>query len=221
MRIVAIACVLLVSAAPAARAQITGMIADKTAACTTRMAAINAGMTVPATMPDLKHFGAGIAADRKTSGPDRIREAEVVGGKVTVTDVDNATVGPIIEAHAFVFTLKHDWAVENSKGDLVVTRVQPCATASEFPTVAMGPFTMLNFGDEQFIKSIGIGWMFGFRVKQTETSLNIGLAYTIQQDVKALATGFKDGEPLPTGEESIRYRSDDGSGFAIVLSFAW
>lgn len=221
MRSITIACVLLLSAAPPALGQITPAAENKTAACDNKISGFSSGMSVPASTPDLKHFAPGFAADRKTAGPDHIREAEVVNGKVVVTDVDNATVGPILEAHAFVFTLKNDWAFENEKGDLVVTRNQPCATATEFPTVATGPFAMLRFGDEQFIRSIGVGWMVGFRVKQTERILNLGVAYTIQQDVRALATGFKDGEPLPAGEESIRYRSDDGTGFAIVVSFGW
>lgn len=220
MRAIAIAGVLLLTAAQAALGQKLRLTQDTTTPCD-KISAFSSGMSVPASTPDLKHFAPGFAADRKTSGPDRIREAEVINGKVVVTDVDNATVGPILEAHAFVFTLDHDWAFENSKGDLVVTHAQPCATATEFPTVAMGPFAMVRFGEEQFIKSIGVGWMVGFRVRQTERILNLGLAYTIQQDVRALATGFKDGEPLPAGEEAIRYRSDDGNGYAIVVSFAW
>lgn len=221
MRATTVACLLLLSAAPPALGQITAAAENTTAPCDAKIIAFSSGTSVPASTPDLKHFAPGFAADMKTSGPDRIREAEVVGGKVVVTDVDNATVGPILEAHAFVFTLKNHWAVENDKGDLVVTRKQPCATATEFPTVATGPFAMLRFGDEQFVKSIGVGWMVGFRVKQTERILNLGVAYTIQQDVRVLATGFKDGEPLPAGEEAIRYRSDDGNGFAVVVSFAW
>lgn len=221
MRAIAITSVLLVCSAPAALAQVTGAVLNKTAACDNQIGAYSSGIPVPAAVPDLKHFGVGFAADRKTSGPDRVAEAEVVGGKVTVTDLDNAAVGPILEAHVFAFTLKHDWALRNEKGALVVTDVQPCAGATKFPTVAHGPFAMLNFGEEQFVKSIGVGWMVGFRVKQTERILNLGLAYTIQQDVRALATGFKDGEPLPAGEESIRFRSDDGAGLAIVISFGW
>ena len=220
MRAAGIVCVLLLSLASPALGQRTEATRNTTQSCD-RTAAYRSGFTVPAAEPDLKHFGVGFAADRRASGPDRIREAEVVDGRVVVTDVDNATVGPILEAHAFVFTLKKDWAIKNEKGDLVVTRVQPCAGATEFPTVAMGPFTMLNFGEEQFVKSIGVGWMLGFRVKQTERVINLGVAYTIQQSVRALATGFKDGEPLPAGEEVIRYRSDDGTGLAIVVSFGW
>lgn len=179
------------------------------------------GTPTSATKLPLSHFGVGIGADSKSGGPDRISDAAVVNGKITTLDDDNVIMGPILEAHALVFTIRNDWAVRDDVGRLFVTQNQPCKSASEFPTIATGPFTMLRLGDKEVIRSFGIGWMVGFRLKQSENSLNIGVAYTLQQDVKAYASGFEEGNALPTGEQAIRYRTTDGEGVAFVVSFGW
>jgi hypothetical protein len=179
------------------------------------------GTPAAATKLPLSYFGVGIGADAKGGGSDRIADAAVVGGNITTLDDDNVTMGPVLEAHAFVFTLTHDWAVRDDEGNLFVTKEKPCDAPDEFPTIATGPFTMLRLGDNEIIKSLGVGWMVGFRLRQSDNSLNVGIAYTFQQDVKTYAAGFEEGKPLPTGEKEIRYRNKDGRGLAVVISFGW
>lgn len=179
------------------------------------------GTPTSATKLPLSHFGVGIGADGKSSGADRISDAAVVNGKITTLDDDNVIMGPVLEAHALVFTIRHDWAVRDDSGRVFVTQNKPCKAASEFPTIATGPFTMLRLGDSEVIRSFGVGWMVGFRLKQSENSLNLGVAYTLQQDIKTYASGFEEGNPLPTGEQAIRYRKTDGEGLAVVVSFGW
>ncbi len=164
------------------------------------------GTPASATKLPLSYFGVGIGADRKRGGPDRITEAAIVGGKITTLDDENTIAGPILEAHALAITIKRDWAVKTDDGQLFVTKEKPCKAPSEFPTVATGPFAMLRLGDKEIIKSFGVGWMIGFRLRQSESSLNVGVAYTFQQDVKTYAKGFEEGIHYLT----VRRRSDSG-----------
>jgi len=80
---------------------------------------------------------------------------------------------------------------------------------------------MTRVGDNEIVKSFGVGWMFGFRVHQTDSSLNIGMAYTIENNVKRLASGFQEGDALPAGETTIRYRTGRGNSIALVASFGF
>ena len=200
---------------------------DSTDDCATTLASLpNGGTPTNATKLPLSYFGVGIGSDAKRGGPDRIADAAVVGGKITTLDDDNVVMGPVLEAHALALTIKHDWAVRDANGRFVIMRridddQQPCKAASEFPTIAAGPFTMLRLGDSEIIKSFGLGLMVGFRLKESESSLNVGVAYTRQQDVKTYASGFEEGNSLPTGETDIRYRNTDGDGIAVVVSFGW
>jgi hypothetical protein len=205
-----------------ASAQKTIVPEDTTSNCDQILAALQAAATpAAATKLPLSFFGVGIGGETKQEGPDRIADAAVVNKLVTITDDDNTTTGPVLEAHAYIWNIAHDYAVRDGKGRVYVTDKQPCKTADVFPTIATGPFTMLRVGDNEIIKSFGLGWMVGFRLRESESSLNIGVAYTYQQDVKTFAKGFEEGKELPAGEATIRYRNRDGRGLAFVVSFGF
>jgi len=168
----------------------------------------------------LSYFGVGIGAI-SGRGRERVSEAAIVNGKVIVTASANLSLGPVLEAHALIFQVSNLWGVRDTKGHLYVTSERPCRAAAEFPTIAHGPFTMLRVGDNDVVKSLGVGWMMGFRLKQSDASLNIGLAYTLENNVKTLAKGFEDGQALPAGETAIRFRTGSGSAGALIISFGW
>jgi hypothetical protein len=178
-----------------------------------------AGDEAPVSDTPLSRFGAGIGAV-SSLGDDRIETAELVDDKIVVTADDDVSLGAIMEVHALRFVLDSLWAVRDDDGRLYVTRDKPCEAATEFPTIAHGPFAALSLGDEEVIKGVGIGWMIGFRIRETDSSLNIGLAYMLQDDAKTLADGFNEGDPLPGGDE-IKYRTGRGSALALVISFGF
>ena len=179
------------------------------------------GTPAPATNLPLSHFGVGIGAEIKNGGPDRVSDATIVNGKVTVVADQSTTAGAILETHALAFPVISKFAVASSDGRIFVNDVQPCAAAGTFPIVAMGPFAALRVGENQIVQSFGAGWMFGFRMKESDQSLNVGLAYMFQPQVKTLASGFADGQAPPTGETTVRFRTRSGRAIALVLSFGW
>ncbi len=180
----------------------------------------DSGTPATATQLPLSFFGAGIGAISST-GDDRVESAEVVNNQIVVTEDDDLSLGPIMEAHALVFTLNHLWALHDDKGRVYVTREKPCQAAALFPTVAHGPFVALQLDSDQLVSALGVGWMVGFRMKQSDSSLNVGLAYTLQSDVKTLADGFNEGQALPAGQTAIQYHTGRGSALALVVSFGF
>jgi hypothetical protein len=180
----------------------------------------DSGTPAPAAKLPLSNFGVGIGGVVNI-GDDRIADAAVVNGKIVILSDENLTLGPVLEAHALSFTIDNVWAVKDSKGQTYVTNTKPCDAAGEFPTIAHGPFVVTRVGDNEIVKSLGVGWMFGFRIRQTDTSLNVGLAYTLETNVKRLADGFEEGNALPTGESAIRFRTGRGTAVALVVSFGF
>lgn len=177
------------------------------------------GTPAPATKLPLSMFGVGIGGV-SSLGDDRIESAELVDDRIVVTADDDVSLGAIMEAHALIFTREHLWAVHDEKGRLYVTSEKPCEAAGKFPTIAHGPFAALQVSGDDIIGGLGVGWMMGFRMKQSDSSLNIGLAYMLQDDVKTLANGFREGQTLKDGQE-IQYRTGRGSAIALVISFGF
>jgi hypothetical protein len=195
---------------------------DVTTDCAQKMALFDAtGTPAAATELPLTHFGIGIGAETRTGSGERVTDAAIVNGKVTVLASQNTSAGPILEAHALAFPIFSKWAVKSSTGKLIVTEEQPCSGASRFPIVALGPFGALRVGDSQIIQSFGAGLMCGFRMKESDMSLNLGVAYMLQPQVKTLASGYQDGQAPPAGETAVRYKTESGHAIAFVLSFGW
>lgn len=180
----------------------------------------DSGTPATATESPLSFFGAGIGAI-SSLGDDRVEAAEVVNNVIVVTQDDDATLGPIMEAHALVFGVRNLWALRDRKGRLYVTSSKPCEGAEVFPTVAHGPFVAMQLDSDQLISALGVGWMVGFRMKQSNSSLNVGLAYTLENEAKTLADGFEEGKPLPSGQTAIQFHTGRGSALALVVSFGF
>ncbi|MBF0539276.1 MAG: hypothetical protein HQL03_13590 [Nitrospirae bacterium] len=90
----------------------------------------------------------------------------------------------------------------------------------------VGPSVALVLGDSNgsgnVINSLFIGPMFAFRPDITSSSsFNIAVGATISPSVQVLGGGISDGQPLPAGETSIRYKKESKGGFGVLLSFAW
>jgi len=223
--------VTFLSLAVAARGQVNNLstlttrhlaVSSQPATCGEVRAALeDDGTPAPASKLPLSYFGVGIGGVSNT-GATRVSDTAIVNGKIVVTSDDNLTLGPVLEAHALVFTMRNLWATHDAKGRLyVLDDKPPCEAAGVFPTIAHGPFVVTRVGDNEIVKSLGVGWMVGFRIKQTDASLNVGLAYTLESNVKRLAKGFEEGQPLPTGETAVRFRTGRGTALALVVSFGF
>lgn len=60
----------------------------------------------------------------------------------------------------------------------------------------------------------------GFRLQQTNNSLNIGIGYAYELNVKNLAKGFEEGTEH-ADNTVIRYRTTHGSAVIVVVSFGF
>lgn len=88
-------------------------------------------------------------------------------------------------------------------------------------TVADGPFVAIELtdGEGEELKAYGFGWMWSFQFdSESKRSVNIGVGYYVNKEVRSLASGFVDGEPVPTGYTDIQYREDDERGWMVMLS---
>jgi hypothetical protein len=215
-------CCVLVFLAVRVSAQVNSFAEAPQGDCSAALGILEQGGTkAAATELPLSHFGIGIGAETKVSGPDRVTEAAVVNGRIVVLGDQNTIAGVVLETHALSFPIVRRWAVQRKSGGFYVTDRRPCEGAAAFPVVAVGPFAALRVGDSQIVQSFGAGLMFGFRIKETDQSLNLGVAYMLQPQVKTLATGFADGQPLPAGETAVRFRIRSSRALALVLSFGW
>lgn len=193
-----------------------------TSDCARVKAALEAeGEESDATKLPLSYFGIGIGAINNIGEDDWVSDAQLVNKKVTIIEDQNLVAGPVLEAHALIFTRKHLWALPADDGRYFVTDSKPpCQAAVEFPLIAHGPFVMLRVGDTEIVKSVGAGWMMGFRMQQKNTSLNVGVAYSFELNAKTLAKGFAEGTEHADGT-TILYRTTRGSALALVISFGF
>lgn len=126
------------------------------------------------------------------------RTAQVINGVVRVDDSPTVTASILLESHYF-FTGDH-------------------------PKWGHGPFVALRSGGEtnQVIDSIGVGYMVGFRYKETSpTSWNIGAGLSVTPNAKTLGDGVSRNEPLPLGETEVRFKNRSLLGFMVLASFSW
>jgi hypothetical protein len=166
-------------------------------------------------------FAAGLGAVFMRGGRE-VENAAVDDGGILRADFKSKTrLGGIMEAH-YLFTN----AVGNPEKNLQKVRnavaAQSVTGISDFsPGIMVGA----ELGDNA-IRSLGVGLIGSWRRFQVDTdgkltqkvAFNLGALWLVEQDVKMLADGFRDGSPLPTGQTEVRYKKESRSGIAIVFS---
>lgn len=171
-------------------------------------------------------FGAGYGAVMDAGGSSRVQEAKLIAGIVRVEDDDDVQFGPMLEMHKFSLALSsqllakvgNNWVlVEELPGGCVPTGTE----LRKVPLVGAGPVVALRLGTEEFVQSFGLGLMLGFRKAESDKSLNLGVAYAWDFNVKTLGDGIEAGAPLPAGETEIRYRTTHQSGVLLMFSLGW
>ena len=171
-------------------------------------------------------FGGGYGAVVNLDDEPRIAEAEVVNGFVRVQEDDNVQFGPVMEMHKFNWALRtqtlakvgDNWVlVDELPGGCVPTG----AVLKKVPLIGAGPFVTLRLGGEEVVQSFGLGLIFGFRKAESDRSLNFGVAYVTDPNVKLLGDGIEANKALPTGETQIRYKTTNQYGLMVMFSVGW
>lgn len=146
-----------------------------------------------------KNFGAGIMANFDAHyGGKRVKKASVIGGVVRVDESSQAQVGFMLEAHKFI----------SSPPD------------SNSRTVH-GPFIGIILQDQARVDTAVIGYMWGFRQLKSTQTLNIGAGISVSPSAQVLGDGIVEGQPLPNGETSVRFKNTTKFGFSVITSFGF
>jgi hypothetical protein len=137
---------------------------------------------------------------------DAIEDAAVVDGVVRVTKDRRAEPRVLLEFHRFFFTSDADGKEPGQNGKAIES--------------GHGPFVAVAAKDNDVLAGVAAGWMFGWKDTQKSDDSNaftVGLGVILDSDVTDLADGFKEGQPLPAGETSVRF--EEKSRAAAVLIF--
>ncbi len=87
------------------------------------------------------------------------------------------------------------------------------------PTKGCGFFAAVSATDEEIVKGIGAGWMWGWRAPNEKANdFSIGLGVMVDSDVKDLADGFNEGQALPGDETEIRYETESRVSGIIMFT---
>ena len=140
-------------------------------------------------------FGLGLGYSFGVDG-DRVESAEVINGVVRVTSDNTDQARVLAEAHWF-FTPFHS------------------------DNIGVGPFASINTGgSSDAISSFGLGLMVGFRDANNSSrkSWNLGVGYIADSNVQVLGDGIEANQPLPAGEESVRFKKESKGAIVIMFS---
>lgn len=131
----------------------------------------------------------GIGFGFSYSESDAIDKASIVNGIVRAESNKKQQPRVVLEFHRFV-----PWFCNKKKTG---------------KTYGCGPFVAVASKSDDILGGVGMGWMWGFKSKPSDSlGFSIGIGAILDSDVKDLAGGFKDGQPAPEGEETIRFEEE-------------
>jgi hypothetical protein len=118
------------------------------------------------------------------SSGDLITEAAVVDGVVRATKDESERAIAILEGHNYLKACQGDGAKRGC-----------------------GPYLGVIADSNDVLAGVSLGFMFGWKSEQDPSSqgFSIGLGALLQNDIKDLADGFSENEPLPPGESDVRF----------------
>lgn len=145
------------------------------------------------------NLGAGLMAGFDIGGKTRVKKASIVNGVVRIEEESTVNIGVIAEVHRL---FSHDSNDGNQWG--------------------WGPFVGLVLsGENNIVNAAALGVMVGFRPKNEQKSLNIGVGALVSPSVQVLGDGISKNAPLPAGETEIRYKNETKYGVAVAVSFGF
>jgi hypothetical protein len=121
------------------------------------------------------------------SDDEAIDDAEIVDGVVRVKSNKKDQPRVVLEFHKYL------WCNDQAKNG----------------TRGCGPFVAVAATQDDILSGVGMGFMYGFKAKPSDPEgFSIGIGAILDADIKDLADGFKENQPVPTGETAIRYKSE-------------
>ena len=150
-------------------------------------------------------FGIGLTLTLNYSGRNRVKEAEVVNGKVRVTEDKDTIPRLMLETHYFFVPKKTSFLGILDPG-----------------MWGWGPFVAMQSGTDEIVEAIGGGFMVGFRRKKgSPQSFNLGLGAVVDPSVRVLGDGLSKNDPLPEGETQVRYKHTNQWGVLLITSYSF
>lgn len=151
------------------------------------------------------NFGVALTLTLDTGSHDRVESAEVVNGIVRVTEEKNDIPRIMLETHYYFLPereLPFFGVLQNMWG--------------------WGPFVGFQNGANEVIESIGAGLMIGVRrAEEKSDCFNIGIGAVVDPSVKILGDGINENQPLPDGEDKVRYKETSQWGVLIMIAYAF
>lgn len=128
-------------------------------------------------------FGVSYAFD------DIVSEAEIVNGVVRSVENETQQARIVLETHRYLGCLGGD-PQKVKRG--------------------CGPFGVVTTGADDILAGVGFGFMYGWKAPDEEkgTGFSVGIGAVLDNEIRALADGFDDGKPLPSGETEIRFETE-------------
>ena len=142
-------------------------------------------------------FGVGVGVS--FSDDDIISSAEIDASNLIVATKDETTQPRVIlESHYY------GWC-----------KTAKC-NAGKF---GIGPYFGIVAKDDNLISAFSTGVMFGWKDSRDPSSagFSLGIGAILDADVQSLADGYEEGQPLPPGETSIRFKTE--SKWGAILFF--
>ncbi len=75
--------------------------------------------------------------------------------------------------------------------------------------------------NDDVIAGFGLGWMIGWKDNRTpadSSAFTLGLGIMLDGEVKSLADGIEDNQPLPAGEPAIRFKEETRASVLLLVT---
>ena len=155
-------------------------------------------------------FGIGFGMTMDPGPPDRVDDAALVNGIVRVGKQANHRPRVLFETHYF-WRLVSEATTVGFRGEDVSVQAAD---------IGIGPFAAIQGSDEELLESFAIGGMVGFK-RDERSSFNIGFGVALDPTVKVLGDGIRPNEPLPAGEETLRFKEEPRWSYLVLVSFSF
>lgn len=176
-------------------------------------------------------FGVGLSLTVDSGSTQRVNSAVVVGPEriVRVTESASTRARVMLETHYFFKARRWDPFLGDSGG----LNDRPCFFSLS-ARCGFGPFFAIEPGGDNVINAVGLGIMVGIQPRWTianfsaeelkrrsSSSFNIGIGWVIDPNTQTLGDGIFANQPLPPGEEMVRFQRQTQQGLLIISSFSF
>lgn len=154
---------------------------------------------------------------------NQIDEVRILDGNVVVKKQRSNQGRAILESHKFIWTSSYP-GDEEPIADLQANTLSKAVTRVVGREWGFGPFVTASLADDQgagLLSAYGIGLMAGFRSKDSSSSWNLGVAWFVDTEVKALRPGIVDGMATSLMNSDDLTKTVDEEGIIIIVSGSW